>query len=53
MFHTKFVEKIKTYFMLDNLFSKIMPFTRKCGKIFVKLDRTHDNMAHAHFMIDT
>jgi len=28
MFQTKVVEKTKTYFMLNNLFSKIVPFMR-------------------------
>ena len=28
LFQTKVVEKTKTYFMLDNLFSKIVPFIR-------------------------
>ena len=34
MFHTKVVEKIKTHFMFDHYFSKIVLFMmRSCGKI--------------------
>jgi len=28
MFHTKVVEKIKTHFMFNNLYSKLVPFMR-------------------------
>jgi len=36
MFQTRVVEKIKTHVLcsVTFLFSKIVPFMRKCGKIF-------------------
>ena len=33
-FLTKVVEKIKTHFIICNMFQNILPFMRKCGKIF-------------------
>ena len=46
----KFVEKIKTYFVL-NFFQKIVPFMRKCGKYFTAGKATNENKAHAHCML--
>jgi len=34
MFQTKVVRKIKTHFIFNNVFPKIVSFTRKCGKIW-------------------
>jgi len=34
MFGTKFVEKMKTYFMFSNFFPKMLTFMRWCGKIW-------------------
>jgi hypothetical protein len=50
----KLVEKIKTHFMLNNLFPKIMPFMRWCGKIWYSQTgyRWQYNMAHALCMLD-
>ena len=40
--------------MFNISFSKIVPFTRKCGKILYRTERvTDDNMAHAHYILDT
>jgi len=36
MFEAEVVEKIKTRIMLNNLFPKIVPFVRECGKNIVK-----------------
>jgi len=33
MFCTKFVETIKTHILCSIIFSKIVPFMRKCGNI--------------------
>jgi len=32
MFKTEFVEEIKTHITFSDLFSKIVPFLRQCGK---------------------
>jgi hypothetical protein len=43
-----------THFVFSNIFSKIMPFMRKCGKKKLTSGQaTDDNMAHAHCMLDT
>jgi len=35
MFQTKLVEKIKTHiFIFNNFIPKVVPFVRKCGKIW-------------------
>ena len=34
IFQTEIWEKIKTHFMFNNFFPKIIPFTRLCGKIW-------------------
>ena len=48
MFQTKFVEKIKTHFILNNTF-------RLCDNVEKHSpggQATDDNMAHAHCMLD-
>jgi len=52
MFQTKFVEKIK-YTVYRNIFLKIVPFMRKCGKYCTAGQATDDNMAHVHCMLNT
>jgi hypothetical protein len=40
--------------MFNNFFfSYFVTFMRKCGKIFRAGKATDDNVAHAHFMLDT
>jgi len=46
------VEKLKKYCFLEFFFSKILPFMRKCEKYCRAGQATHDNMAHAHCMLD-
>jgi hypothetical protein len=55
MFDTKVVEKIKTHILCSvNFFSKIAPFMRKCENKNCRAGQaTDDNMAHAHFILDT
>jgi len=53
MFRTKAVEKIKTHIVCSvTFFSKKVPFMKMCENI-VEQDRSHENMAHAHCMLDT
>jgi len=52
MFQTKVSEKnLKNLF--NNLFSKIVSFMRKDGKILYRAGQaTDDNIVHAHCMLD-
>jgi hypothetical protein len=48
------LEKIKTHFVFNNYFSKIVPFMRKCGKKYSRAGQAMDgSVAHAHCMLDT
>jgi hypothetical protein len=51
MFQTKFLEKIKTHFMLNNFFSpKIMPFMRYVEKYGRARQATYDSIIRrVHF----
>jgi len=51
MFRTKVVEKIKTHFVFDNSYSKIVPFMRYVEKYCIAGRATHGNTAHAHCML--
>ena len=53
MFRTKCVEKIKTHFVFNNFFPKILPVIRNCGKNGTVRHATDDYMVHAHFTLDT
>jgi len=52
MFHTKFVEKIKTYFTFHNFLSKVLSLWDKVGKYCRVGQATDDNMARVHCMLD-
>jgi len=53
MFHTKFVEKIKTLILCSVTFSKIALFMRKCGKKYCRVGHATDgNMTLADCMLD-
>jgi len=41
------------HFIFDNVFYKIMPFLKQCGKLLSSRTNTDDNMADAHFMLRT
>jgi hypothetical protein len=46
-------ENQNKHFILNNFFSKIVPFVRECGKNIVRAGQvTDDNMAHAHYKLD-
>jgi len=51
MFQTNLVEKIKTHFMFNNVFPKIVPFISQRGKYSRAGQVTDDSMAHAHCML--
>jgi hypothetical protein len=53
MFRANFVEEILANFIFNNHFFENVPFTRQCGKIFRAAYATDENMAQAHFMLDT
>jgi len=54
MFQTKFVEKIETHISCSvTFFSKIVPLRNNVDKYCRPGQITHDNMAHAHCMLDT
>jgi hypothetical protein len=44
MFHTKFVEEIKTHFMFNKYFPKIVPFMRYVEKYDTARQATDDNI---------
>jgi len=47
-------ENENTYFVLNNFFfSKMMPFMKSCGEVFIACQATDDNMAHALCVLDT
>jgi len=53
MFQTEVVGKIKTHFMFSNFFRKpcrLLDYVKKYGRAE---QATDDNMAHAHFILDT
>jgi len=52
MFQTKFVEKIKTYFVFSKLFSENRAVYEVMWKNFVDSDKPHDKTAHAHCVLD-
>jgi hypothetical protein len=53
MFQKKVLEKIKTHFMFNNFFpSKIMHLWDNVEKYGRANQATHDNMTHAHCMLE-
>jgi len=51
MFQTNLVEKIKTHFMFNNVFPKIVPFISQRVKYRSAGQVTDDSTAHAHCML--
>jgi len=50
----KVVDKIKTHFTLNKLFSKIMPLFEIIWEKYCRVGHaTDDDMAHAHIMLNT
>ena len=54
MFQTKFVERIKTHISYSvTFFSEVVSFLNSVEKHGTARQPTDDNMAHAHYMLDT
>jgi hypothetical protein len=53
MFQTKVVEKVKTHFVLGNIFLKFCRLSENVEKYCRADEATEDNMANAHCMLDT
>jgi len=53
MFQTEVVDKIKTHILCSVTFFDYRTIYETMRKNIVELGRTHDNIAHAHCMLDT
>jgi len=52
LFQTKVIDKIKHFLCWKVYFQKLVPFMR-CQKHGKTREATHDNMAHAYYMLDS